>query len=829
MATKQPPVWNIAKLSPKANKTLEDGFARLNQLAEDLDKNSNNDLSLWDTLSKSDADVDSVVASFANRDLQRDFDALAGVVDRIETVMKYTPTDVSILKFQFEQGDKSARRLQKLLQPCSRRGATVHPRIRAEDSKLLRKRILPLAAFVHCGRVHGEIVETIKQRAPSIRKRLFMNHVVPKVYVPEWQLQIQRQIAAKRIQRNVRGRQHRQVCKILRAQHVSARTVQKFWRHSQQRNRLLKGLDQHRRKRSAIVLQRLVRSFQWRSRSTQHSRLRRVTINCQALVRGRMTRQSMRRQRAVKMSQSVVRGFLSRSRMKCLRTAATRVQTLIRQYLFRVLKMRNSSAQVIQTLCRCLLAAELRKAQLTATAKVQTIFRGFLARQLCTDLAWKRVQLQAATKLQAHGRRILAQNWYHRRQHAAIVMQSQWRNFLRLQYAACDIQRVFRGHQTRLESLEMKSIVFPALTMIQSAWRRKLRCRDYTQLRGSCIRMQGQIRAYLDRSKFCSQQTVVRLLQPLIRGNQHRRKARTLRGLHNAARCAQKIVRGFQARKAWRPWLTGGDQSYNALFRRTYFHNAGIDPKNRVVKGVDVKMSPIAVVRQQRQIKEWARRNDVESDVGVACRYSLQSLDQDATESEDSYDDSFEDFENETARNEDTSKPAALDGRAAFYPGTTKRREDATPTTAAANDKNHDAGTSRKPRRPRSTSSRGQKTKQKRNRSLKQVKAWEGQSHLQGYDSDDLCDSDSGDDGDCEGIGSQSFDNDQWSTNALSARLSAQQANVGSEGSLTNRRTQLWFGQPSLPAHRPGHGILAGKFAEVTSCSLCLYATTVWS
>ena len=237
---------------------------------------------------------------------------------------------------------------------------------------------------------------------------------------------------------------------------------------------------------------------------------------------------------------------------------------------------------------------------------------------------------------------------------------------------------------------------------------------------------------------------------------------------------------------------------------------------------------------------------------------------------DDSYDDSFDEFdEGENASSNLTAEQLQVgncvepgtgsgvrptlefsrttspnDGRDSYYPGTTRKRPS---STDGQNDRSQISSTvfpgsqilkegsrsvpstlergSRAQKGPRhrrpSGASKPARTvsdaSKRRSRPRKlTVAAWKGQSHLEGYESDELLDE--------EDTSSQhEFDDngnsteDSWAATALRARLAASSSGGGGEagiGMATNRRTQLWFGgggSNGRMEEAAGRGLKAGK------------------
>ncbi|KAG7220014.1 hypothetical protein INR49_000662 [Caranx melampygus] len=287
---------------------------------------------------------------------------------------------------------------------------------------------------------------------------------------------------------------------------------------------------------AAVTIQRWFRATVERDVERQRFvRMRYAAVTLQAAYRGKMARESLRKQhRAATVIQAAFRKHAAQRRYLALRKAVAVVQLKYRATILARKTVRDFEA--------------LRNAALL----VQAVWRGRADRKKIEN--WH----QCATLIQACYRRHKAQAVYRSEKAAAVVIQRHYRAYvagaeMRKEYlqkrAACvTLQAAFRGMSVRTELRKRHQ----AATVIQSSVRMFLCRKRYFLLQSAAIIIQSRYRALLlgraqqNKHRQLKQATIK--IQAVYRGFRVRED---LKKKHSAARAIQAQFRMHRRRMAY--------------------------------------------------------------------------------------------------------------------------------------------------------------------------------------------------------------------------------------------------------------------------------------
>uniref|UniRef100_UPI0037E7984D abnormal spindle-like microcephaly-associated protein n=1 Tax=Semicossyphus pulcher TaxID=241346 RepID=UPI0037E7984D len=332
------------------------------------------------------------------------------------------------------------------------------------------------------------------------------------------------------IQAQYRGYAQRRSFEMLKLQHHSAAVIQSAFKGHAVRKQVA------RMRCAAVIIQRWFRASAKRDIERQmFVRMRCAAITIQAAYRGRVARESLKKQHK----------------------AATVIQAAFRKYAAqrRYLRLRKAAAVIQQKHRATVLARATKKdydALRNAALTVQANWRGRADRKRMEKLH------HCATLIQAYYRRHKAQAEYRSKKAAAVALQHHYRAYtagkeMRKAYlckrAACvTLQAGFRGMRVRAEMKKQHL----AATVIQSSVRMFLCRKQYFLQQSAAIIIQSRYRALLlcraKQSEYRALKQAALKIQAVYRGFRVRED---LKRRHNAAKAIQALFRMHRMRMAY--------------------------------------------------------------------------------------------------------------------------------------------------------------------------------------------------------------------------------------------------------------------------------------
>ncbi|XP_047489293.1 LOW QUALITY PROTEIN: abnormal spindle-like microcephaly-associated protein homolog [Penaeus chinensis] len=312
-------------------------------------------------------------------------------------------------------------------------------------------------------RMHIQQNKFAKQKAAAvILQKAYRSHCLTKLAVAEYK---KTKSAVCILQASVRGYLAR---KLLREQSSAAICIQSWFRGWQQRK-----LYVHQR-HAVITIQEHYRAY---------------------FVGKRVRQEYLYDKKCIIKSQALVRGFLVRQDLKKQQAAATVLQAYIRRHLIRKQYLQQVEAATFIQRCyrRYILTQEIHqlyKTKRSAIITIQSAVRGFLVRK---DLIRRH---EAATKIQARTRTWLVRRQYMKYVEAIKTIQVHWRATLLMKEerehyhtvrgAFVRIQAIWRGRLVR-KKLDEQHV---AATVIQSHVRKFLEYRRFQKIQNCTVQIQ---------------------------------------------------------------------------------------------------------------------------------------------------------------------------------------------------------------------------------------------------------------------------------------------------------------------------------------------------
>ncbi|KAG8199559.1 hypothetical protein JTE90_009400 [Oedothorax gibbosus] len=279
-------------------------------------------------------------------------------------------------------------------------------------------------------------------------------------------------------------------------------------------------------KKVAVQIQQVYRAkVLGRSNRFQYLKTKQLVTHCQAVVRGYLVRNKLKRQNSSAVTiQSQFRCYLQRSKFLKEKAACMIIQSHFRGFICRKLYLKKKNAvRVLQShLKATLMARKARNSYLKALKSiitVQALVRGWLVRKNIIKLNC------SAVKIQAMYRSFMCRKLYLKKQHSAIILQRQIRVYFQKKAeerkknnAAITIQSCFKGYIAKGKFVNMKS----ASVCIQAHFRRYLLQKWFLKQKSAALLLQKYFRSYLIaksiRESYIQKRKSVVMVQALVRG-----------------------------------------------------------------------------------------------------------------------------------------------------------------------------------------------------------------------------------------------------------------------------------------------------------------------
>ncbi|XP_014867194.1 PREDICTED: abnormal spindle-like microcephaly-associated protein isoform X2 [Poecilia mexicana] len=362
----------------------------------------------------------------------------------------------------------------------------------------------------------------LQNRSATVIQAAFRGHAARKKFV-------ERRCAAVTIQQRFQASLKRD---FDRARFVRMRRaavlIQAVYRGKMARESLKK---QHR---AAAVVQA---AFRKRAAQKKYRLLRKAAVVIQQKYRATVLTQKIKKeyealQSAALIFQATWRGRAERSRIKTLHHCATLIQAHYRRHKAQTdYRSLRSAAVVIQLHCKAfLLGNKMRKEYIEkkmACITLQAAFRGLRVR---TDLREKH---RAATVIQFAVRMFLCKKRYVLLQSAAILIQSRYRALL-----------LCRAQQSEFRNMKQASV------KMQAAFRGFAVRKDLKKKHKAAAAIQAQFRMHRDRMAYLATKCAAVIIQDHYRAKILRdEQMRRYRATRRAAVVIQAAFRGYRARK----------------------------------------------------------------------------------------------------------------------------------------------------------------------------------------------------------------------------------------------------------------------------------------